>query len=171
MTSPAAGTTRDYLSEVHRRDGFEFELVDTAGIHEAEDDIETQAQTLRSREGSDADLVLLCARTTRDFRENHGRPDDGFNPRLHIRTKCGSRHRFPGFVGHEHALTAARYRRSVGAFEDTIACSRSESDCLPCTARSVNHLKKTLEHLNEACASVGRGELELVALELRGALA
>ena len=61
LTSPVAGTTRDYLSEVRRHDGVEFELIDTAGIALAEDEIETQAQSLRGRQEIDADLLLVCS--------------------------------------------------------------------------------------------------------------
>ena len=38
-------------------------------------------------------------------------------------------------------------------------------------ARSVHHLQRTLQHLHEASTSVARRQHELVALELREALA
>ena len=86
LTSPLAGTTRDYLSEIYRRDGLEFELIDTAGIALAEDDIELQAQSLRGRQEIDADLVLSCSA---EGEGANGIPSVPGKPRrVHIGTKC-----------------------------------------------------------------------------------
>ncbi|HEV8059980.1 MAG TPA: GTPase [Gemmataceae bacterium] len=167
LVSRQAGTTRDYLSEIHRRDGLEFELVDTAGIMNANDLIETQAQTLRSRQGEAADLLLLCSC---DGEHEDLMPDaPNQHQRLQIRTKCDLT------TGTTASLaTSAVTGVGIGALWKQLVTEARLADqrvTAGHAARSVHHLGKTLEHLHQASASVGRGELELVALELRGALA
>jgi tRNA modification GTPase len=60
IVSPRAGTTRDYLSALADCDGLIVELVDTAGIEDANDSITIQAQALRARQTERADLLLDC---------------------------------------------------------------------------------------------------------------
>jgi tRNA modification GTPase len=60
IVSPRAGTTRDYLSALSDCDGLTVELVDTAGIEDADDPITSQAQALRALQAERADLLLDC---------------------------------------------------------------------------------------------------------------
>lgn len=60
ITSPIAGTTRDLVCaplKIHERF---VELVDTAGIDQAEDGMSAQAQRFREEQARRADLVLHC---------------------------------------------------------------------------------------------------------------
>lgn len=163
LISPAAGTTRDYLSEVYRRDGLDFELIDTAGIQDANSPIESQAQSLRSRQGADADLLLVCS-ADGEF-ENDGHQLG----RLLVRTKCDL------LAGPATAIaTSAVTGVGIDLLWEHLATEARQFDhkvTAGHAARSVDHLGKTLRHLHEASKSVGRDEPELVALELRGALA
>jgi len=167
LTSPAAGTTRDYLSEVYRRNGLEFELIDTAGVQEAEGLIESQAQSLRSRQGADADLLLVCSA---DGEFENRSPDHGKQlGRILVRTKCDLLSSPENTIA-TSALTSA----GIDLLWEYLATEARQVDhrvTAGHAARSVDHLGKTLGHLHEASKSVGRGEPELIALELRGALA
>ena len=66
IVSPQAGTTRDYLSAPCECAGMIVELVDTAGIEDPRDAIETQAQSFRVDQAAQADLVLDCLSGERD---------------------------------------------------------------------------------------------------------
>ena len=61
IVSPIAGTTRDFLSAFIVCDGLTIELIDTAGDESARDEIERSAQSQRSAQVADADLLLVCA--------------------------------------------------------------------------------------------------------------
>src|SRR5262249_23096450 len=60
IVTPQAGTTRDYLTAHCDCDGLTVELVDTAGIEEAEDDVSSMAQDHRVRQTDLADLLIAC---------------------------------------------------------------------------------------------------------------
>lgn len=60
IVSHVAGTTRDYLSAPCDFDGVAAELVDTAGIEDADHPIESQAQALRAAQVAGADVLLAC---------------------------------------------------------------------------------------------------------------
>ncbi len=133
----------------------------------ANDLIETQAQTLRSRQRSDADVLLVCSCSG----EHDGPLADAANQhqRLQIRTKCD-------LTSESHTSLATSAVTGVGIdalWKQLVILARQGDHKVTAghAARSVHHLGKTLEHLHQASASVGRGEIELVALELRGALA
>ena len=60
IVSSQAGTTRDYLSALCDCDGLATQLVDTAGIEPAGDNITREAQALRGLQIERADLLLVC---------------------------------------------------------------------------------------------------------------
>jgi tRNA modification GTPase len=165
LTSPTAGTTRDYLSEICRRGDVDFEFIDTAGTQSAETSIEHQAQDLRARQGDLADLLLLCAANGAFASLERAQAP----AHLHVSTKCDVAVGPPGTVS-TSALTGAGIdglwlRLEAEAHKKVRPTSEAHA------ARSVHHLGKTLGHLHEAKKSVMQREPELVALELRGALA
>ena len=84
LVSPAAGTTRDYLTHGLTLAGHEVELIDTAGRAEAADEIEGQAQTLGTDAAVAADIRLLCVPA--------GEPVPAFGPgEVLLRTKTDMR--------------------------------------------------------------------------------
>jgi tRNA modification GTPase len=165
LTSSTAGTTRDYLSEFHRHKGCDFELVDTAGIQEAVNAIEEQAQLLRSRQGADSDLLLICS--TQGHCDNE--PAQSSDRCIHVRTKCDLTEL------HSDALaTSARTGAGLEAlWEHLLGAARrfNQGETSAHAARSIHHLDKTLQHLQEARIFVKSGQAELIAAELHGALA
>jgi len=54
-----AGTTRDSIAEVVEHDGFNFWLVDTAGLKKAEDDFEATIQEQISEAADSADVIIV----------------------------------------------------------------------------------------------------------------
>jgi tRNA modification GTPase len=61
IVSSVAGTTRDWLTTTIDLDGYEVELVDTAGAESATDEISADAQAARTERLQQADLVIWCA--------------------------------------------------------------------------------------------------------------
>lgn len=59
ITSPIPGTTRDVLTSLTAFDGWPVELVDTAGIHDATDTLESEGIRRAVQTRSSADLVVL----------------------------------------------------------------------------------------------------------------
>lgn len=61
LVSPVAGTTRDYLeASIKLGKNRQVHLIDTAGIADSPDVLDTSAQTIGQREHQLADLILLC---------------------------------------------------------------------------------------------------------------
>ena len=61
IVSNERGTTRDYLSAGIDCDGFAVELIDTAGVDEAGNQIDAHAQELSHGQMGSADLVIWCS--------------------------------------------------------------------------------------------------------------
>ena len=59
IVTPVAGTTRDLLTETADMDGLRLELVDTAGVHETADAVESEGIARARQACATADLVLL----------------------------------------------------------------------------------------------------------------
>jgi tRNA modification GTPase len=86
IVSPVAGTTRDYLEAPCDCDGLAIDLVDTAGIEEAQGPIENQAQAARSNQAMIADLRIDCLATDSPAIDPPSPPSD--RPRLLAWTKA-----------------------------------------------------------------------------------
>jgi len=59
IVSPTAGTTRDLITETVEMSGIPITLVDTAGLREADDDVEHEGIARARSAGNDADVVLM----------------------------------------------------------------------------------------------------------------
>jgi tRNA modification GTPase len=77
LVSPAAGTTRDYLTARIDANGLPIELIDTAGVSNSSDGaesshsagIDTAAQTASAEQSRQSDLRLLCLDSTRPLND------------------------------------------------------------------------------------------------------
>ncbi len=73
IVSPAAGTTRDVISQLIDIGGFAFELVDTAGIEELQGDSpRAAAQSALKQRLTQADVALFCIDSSSDI-DHHWR--------------------------------------------------------------------------------------------------
>jgi small GTP-binding protein len=66
ITADVAGTTRDWVGETANLDGLAVVLIDTPGIHQTTDAIESAAIRQAAGEVAAADLVVLVLDVTRD---------------------------------------------------------------------------------------------------------
>jgi tRNA modification GTPase len=67
IVSPTPGTTRDYLTRQFQLGGVNVELIDTAGWQGADDTIADQAQRLGREQALQADVILWCVESRREF--------------------------------------------------------------------------------------------------------
>ena len=163
IVSAEPGTTRDYLEkDVHLR-GVTLRLIDTAGLHETGDAIESSAQNLGADQARQADLVLLCLEGGRRTHEGINLEADNT---LLIATKCDIRR-----PHEEMRATSAVTREGLDELRSLLAekaRSRGTSSLAPSLSRCRHHVDACLEHLRHAHRIVLNGELpELLALELR----
>ena len=175
IVSPAAGTTRDYLTQTIDLGGVSVELVDTAGWSAAADTIEEQAQQLGREQAGRADVVLWCAEAGADFA-----PADGARLAatgavvLKVATKmdlAGRRHDLPG-PNMIPSSTATPGGLDVLRTELTErVTSLARPPLAPSQSRCRHHLDACIGDLREAHRHVLFDDpAELVALALRGAL-
>jgi tRNA modification GTPase len=144
------------------------ELVDTAGVQEAANEIESQAQSLGRTETERADLLLVCVECgqTPDAKEEAllARPEA-----LGVATKSD-------LGGVPSGWLAVSAVRGTGLEElRQVIGERAEAQRQPALAPSLSrcrhHVEACIRHLRQAHSVVLFGEPpELLALELRGAL-
>jgi tRNA modification GTPase len=170
IVSPQAGTTRDYLSAPCECSGMIVELVDTAGIEDPRDAIETQAQSFRVDQAGQADLVLDCLSV--EVIGSPFSPATGHGPSLRVWTKCDA---FP--PGPAEPTGSVRTSATTGEGLDdlreavgrTLRLRDSEGDLPGSTAaRCRDSLARAGASLLDASETLlsGGGD-ELVAVDLR----
>jgi tRNA modification GTPase len=69
IVTPIPGTTRDLVSDVADIDGLRLELVDTAGVRETGDEVESEGVWRARRAWATADLVLLVLDASRPLED------------------------------------------------------------------------------------------------------
>jgi tRNA modification GTPase len=185
IVSPAAGTTRDWLTATIDLGDLMVDLVDTAGAEQGGDEISQQAQALRSERMQQADLVLWCSAadaTPQERAVDH----DLSNQLVRLNAQKGRAGRIvmPVLTKSDQTSADADDRCAVSALHgaglqelkshlrEWLTESGDEGDLLSSTlARCGESLSLSLEALARAAEfSAQRGGEELVAFELRRGL-
>ncbi len=167
IVSHVAGTTRDYLSAPTIFDGIAVEVIDTAGIEDSAQPIESQAQALRMAQAVSADLLLVCEPTD----EAAVLLDWPDRPHLRLSTKCDLAPARSGTIG-TSATTHVGLNALQRAVADAIRSRLDDGDALAVTgARCRDSLDRAGGSLVRASEvlSLGGGD-ELVSIDLRQAL-
>jgi len=174
------GTTRDPLREQLSLDGLPVTLIDTAGLRESDDPIESEGVKRAHRELARADLVLWLmdaheggARAAAAVRAELG---DAFEPTL-VLNKIDLTGDEPGTFEHD-GLTGFRVSVLTGAgigllTEHMKACAGWRGDAggtFSARRRHLDALERGARHLDAARGQL-EAALELGAEELRGAQA
>jgi tRNA modification GTPase len=69
IVSDIAGTTRDAIEDVIVIDGISFRIIDTAGLRESDDTIETIGVERAKQKANDAEIILYLAAATENYKE------------------------------------------------------------------------------------------------------
>lgn len=176
LVSPAAGTTRDYLTVVFDLGGVSVELIDTAGWADAADTIAEQAQRLGREQAGRADVLLWCVPVGEP-------PDPADRDRLAatgadvvlVRTKADMRHKTRGMSENINVVSASAVTPRGTAALWAVLRERAEAlarlPLAPSQSRCRHHVAAALDALRRAHAHVLYDDPpELLALELRTAL-
>jgi len=173
IVAPRAGTTRDYLTAVCECGGIRIELIDTAGIENAQDPIEILAQSSRADQAERADLVLVCQSV--DTVLGTVATTSNAVPLLPVWTKCDLG-RPAATVMQAAVLTSAETGEGLDDLRAAIARALRAGDAdgdLPAStgARCRDSLLRAGEALGSASRTLlASGGEELVAFELRLAI-
>jgi tRNA modification GTPase len=168
LVSSHAGTTRDYL--VHRLDldGVGIDLVDTAGLYQTVNVVETEAQHLGREQGAQGDLVLWCQAADEPNSQAAPADLDGV-PVVALRTKCDLDPE-NGSLMSISALRGDGLDRLRQVLAER-ARSRRQGGLAPSLSRCRHHVDAGLDHLRRAhAAALYFDPPEILALELRSAL-
>jgi tRNA modification GTPase len=168
LVSPQPGTTRDYLVKRVELGGLPIELVDTAGLREAEGALERQAQRLGQDEADQADLMLLCVEVGEPLLPQEA--EWLRRPRIvGVATKCDRGAPQPGLLA--TSATAGTGLDELRTILAEKARARPSSPLGPSLSRCRHHVRDCLNHLRRAHEHAREADPpELLALELRGAL-
>jgi tRNA modification GTPase len=164
LVSPVPGTTRDYLVARMELGGLPVELIDTAGLREAADDVEREAHSVGKDAITRVDLVLLCRAG-----DDQEYPVPTAAEVVPVATKAD-------LISPPSDMLATSAVRGDGLEELIVlllrkAKARTERGLAPSLSRCGHHVEKCLDHLRKAHHSVLFDDpVEVAALELRAAL-
>jgi tRNA modification GTPase len=176
IVSPAAGTTRDFVSCTLTLAGGECLLIDTAGVQRVEGSgpVAAAAQSATRQQVEQADATILCVDATRGPTAwERERQAADVPAQIAVWTKCDG-------VSVAAAETTLRTSSRTGAgldelkqrLDSLLASRRGEAGAVASTwarcRESLELAAAALDHARSSAAS-GRGE-ELIAAEVRAAL-
>jgi tRNA modification GTPase len=174
IVTDVAGTTRDTLHETIRIDGFELNLVDTAGLREGGDAIEREGMRRARDELHRADLALVVidARDPQAGRAAVADAIEGVPRRLWIHNKRDLL-ATPAVLAEDEVAVSAATGEGLDELHARLRAlaegEAGESVDGEFTARTrhVEALLRASEHVAAARAELGYERLELAAEELR----
>jgi len=168
IVSPVAGTTRDWLEADLRVGAMSIQLVDTAGMRETAEAIESRAQSLGRETSRAADLVLWCVEGGQlgDGEVEEMRSLAGDVPCEIIATKCDLFAR----ISVSLAVSTVTGAGLEGVRSHLIEHARrhAASPMAPSLSRCRHHLDACIDHLRRAHSlALEESPAELLALEVR----
>ena len=171
IVTAQAGTTRDIVRETILIHGMPVNILDTAGLREAEDLVEQEGIRRTRHALSQADLILLL----RDGSALDGATDDELPANIPHLTAYNKADQTPPAVQAQHAdglWISAKTGAGIDALRDAIACavgrdSREESPYIA-RERHLRALHQAEQHYHDALAQLQSTQNgELIAEDLR----
>jgi tRNA modification GTPase len=175
IVSPEPGTTRDTLEGAIDLDGVPVVLVDTAGLREIEDAVESEGvrRARAAREESDAAILVLDAGRPIEPAERKAVEDASPDRTIVVvnKTDLGAASAAPVGALRVSALTGEGCAELGAALTRLIVGGGTIEDPILTDARHARALEGALEHLDRAKQATSDGLSEELLLEdLRGAL-
>ena len=169
ITSPFAGTTRDVIEVYLDLHGYPVVLVDTAGIRDSEDPVESEGIRRALQRADSADLTLWLSDDRRDA------APAGSGPVFHIQSKIDLIDGEPGLESGSEFAISARTGRGVDDLLDAIAHRAAEqmSSSEPALLTVERHRLafRNAKSALDSILSPASTECEIIAEELRNAAA
>ena len=179
IVTPFAGTTRDVLEEAVSMDGIPVTLFDTAGIRAADDPVERIGVERARRAAERADLLLLCFDAAAPLSEEDEALLAETAGRSRLAVCC--KDDLPALweaealspYGIEAVAVSAETGEGLAALRRAIAAriAPAAESALVTNARHIEALQRAAASVADAEKSAGGTEPELVATDLREALA
>ena len=167
IVTPSAGTTRDLIEGEISLDGLPVRLVDTAGLHESKDPIETEG-IRRARMALDrADVTLLV---DEDASEDLESPITVGVNTLHVLNKCDLTNKPAGKIGPQRYRVSALKKKGLDELCEGLkeqAGFQTGTDAFAGRPRHLQLLNSVRTELATAKHELDRQEGELVAENLR----
>lgn len=146
IVSPTPGTTRDYVEAFVMLEGFKVKLIDTAGLREAYDHIETKGIELGTSVAERADVVLRVTdpetRATQGFADEiivHNKCDvDDFRNGIFVSAQTGEG--LPVLIGSIASMISI-----IDSARTGYSVSKSESMIIEATKQQLNNSLKNNE--------------------------
>lgn len=184
IVTPQPGTTRDALYESASISGVPVRLIDTAGIRETSDVVESIGITRSRAVIADADISLLVLDASEPLTNDDIRLVDQVprERRIIIFNKTDLLGKLkPGFLEPSEeievkavsALTGSGFEQLTGAILRRLSgdASTERDDIMITDARQAQAVQRAVEQLSDARDLIERGELEeVILLRLHGAL-
>lgn len=180
IVSPIPGTTRDTVEETMNIDGMTFRFIDTAGIHESDDQIEQLGFDRSMRAAQQAKIILFVRVVTVPFSDDTLSDISYFTERCDMKNKhlfvvhnkCDLPHE-DNPVGH---IVSAKEGIGIEQLKQSIAAVskkdlQQNNGILLTNSRHYEAMKKVLSALNEVKKGMDAGlPSDLVVIDLRDAL-
>lgn len=177
IVTDIAGTTRDVLKETINVDGMPLNIIDTAGLHHSDDQIELEGIKRAHSEIQRADLVLLV------FDEKEDKADlsilpDGLDdkPLLLIKNKIdltGERPKLQNFENFKQISMSAKALDGIDLLKKELVQIAGLNDIgdgvILARQRHIKALKDSLFSVENALDQLNTGSVELLAEDLRQA--
>ncbi len=166
IVSDIAGTTRDTIEESIKIGTHIIKIVDTAGIREANDEIE-QIGIQRSKDAiNEADIIVALFDNSKTLDNEDEKILEIINStdkdKIIVLNKCDLENKFDTakIDGHISLSTKIDINPLINALEDLLNNKNFEDEVMLISKRQVLAVTKTLEHINMAYTPLHNGMLE-----------
>ena len=167
IVTEVAGTTRDTLSETVHVHGMPVRLIDTAGLHESADRIESEGIARTRNALQHADVVLWVTEDD-EIQDSYDLPAH----HLKVLNKCDLSNNSPGFVNDTTVRISALFKTGLNELRELLASfagHRLSDDAFAGRPRHIAALEEVKNHLLLVEEFLASNTGELVAEELRQA--
>ena len=181
IVSEIAGTTRDFIEDQIYIDGIAFRFVDTAGIRETEDQVESIGVKRTLQKMKEASLVIYIIDLMNDSTESVKQQVEGLKesevPFLVVGNKEDeAKEELKETIAQENpVLISAKSKTHLDELKERlksfVAETKSQSDVIVTNARHLQSLQQTDEALNRVIEGINMGmSNDLVAQDIRSSL-
>ena len=181
IVTEIAGTTRDTIEEYITIRGIPLKLIDTAGIHETEDIVESIGVDKSKKALEDADLVLVMLDSTEELSKEDEDILEATKNRKHIilinKIDAGNILKKEMFDGRKTIEISAKTSSGIDELEDEIEMMfnisdiQIDNDVIVTNIRHKNLIKEANSGIKNALESIKNGlPIDMLSIDLQNAI-